>query len=84
LDLSCNILPVRFIIELKLLGFGEKEIDEVKGILVDTNIYFLLLTFIISALHVGICQEAIKLIHSVFREMLFAMLYHHGVFVDTF
>ncbi|KAF6031791.1 CLPTM1L [Bugula neritina] len=33
-------------------GFGEKEIDEVKGILVDTNIYFLLLTFIISALHI--------------------------------
>lgn len=36
---------------LKQYGFTEKDMDEVKGILVDTNAYLLMLTFVVSVFH---------------------------------
>ena len=32
------------------MGFQEKDIDDVKGLLVDTEMYILLMTFIVSGL----------------------------------
>ena len=36
-----------------LLGFSQKDVDEVKGIFFDTNLYLLLMTFLISMFHVS-------------------------------
>ena len=36
---------------LKDLGFGEDDIDEIKGIFTDTNMYFLTLTFFVTIFH---------------------------------
>jgi len=38
---------------LKEFGFSAKDIDEVKGIFADTNIYLLCTTMFVAALHVG-------------------------------
>ena len=38
---------------VKLIGFTDKDMNELKGIFTDTNLYFLGLTFAISVLHVS-------------------------------
>lgn len=40
------------LVQLRGLGFTEKDVDEVKSIFTDTNFYFLALTFAVAAVHI--------------------------------
>lgn len=41
---------------LNVMGFNEKNIDDVKGIFADTNLYFLCATIVISTFHVSLLK----------------------------
>ncbi|MFH4974913.1 hypothetical protein AB6A40_001622 [Gnathostoma spinigerum] len=46
------ITAVASLSQMRELGFTENDVDEVKGIFVDTNFYFLILTIFVAALHI--------------------------------
>jgi hypothetical protein len=42
---------------LKQLGFGKKDVDEIKGVFSDTNVYFLCATLFVGSVHVSFWFE---------------------------
>lgn len=43
------------VVVLVVTGFQNKDVDEMKGLLIDTNLYVLLMTFLVAAFHVMTC-----------------------------
>lgn len=48
--------------QLHSLGFSEKDVDDVKGIFADTNLYLLSATVLIASCHVSTCVKLIFII----------------------
>lgn len=49
--------------QLKMLGFSEKDVDDVKGIFADTNLYLLSATVLIASCHVSIIIKWFQVLH---------------------
>ena len=56
-----------------MLGFSQKDVDEVKGIFFDTNLYLLLMTFLISMFHVS--ANPLSSVHVVLLFCLFIVCF---------
>lgn len=46
---------------MQTLGFSPKDLDEVKGIFSDTNIYLLAVTMLVASVHVSLLKPLILL-----------------------